>query len=63
MRFELEDEFKSKIKETPEARKLKEVVSFFSAWLRSYQDLLSDFNQRFIERLEDLEKDLLLLKY
>ncbi|TFG08780.1 ArsR family transcriptional regulator [Candidatus Thorarchaeota archaeon] len=51
------------VKETPEARKLKEVVSVFSAWLGSYQDLLSDFNQRFNERLKDLEKDLLLLKY
>ncbi len=51
------------VKETPEAKKLKEVVSVFSVWLGSYQDLLTDFNERFNERIEDLEKDLLLLKF
>ncbi|MHA2047678.1 MAG: hypothetical protein ACW99G_23090 [Candidatus Thorarchaeota archaeon] len=44
-------------------RKLKEVVTVFSAWFGSYIDLLSEFNQRSNERLKKIEKDLLLIKF
>jgi DNA-binding transcriptional regulator GbsR (MarR family) len=50
-------------KSTPESRKLKEVVSVFSAWFGSYLDLLTEFNQRFDERLNKLEQDLLSMKF
>jgi len=50
-------------KESSEGKKLQEVVSVFSAWMGSYLDLLSEFNQRFDERLKKLERDLLLLKF
>jgi DNA-binding transcriptional regulator GbsR (MarR family) len=50
------------IKAKAESRKLKEVVSVFSAWFGSYLDLLTDFNQRFNDRLKKLERDLLLMK-
>ncbi len=53
----------SEIKESPEGKKLKEVVTVFSAWFGSYLDLLSDFNQRFNERMKELERDLLLMKF
>jgi DNA-binding transcriptional regulator GbsR (MarR family) len=46
-----------------EGKKLKEVVTVFSAWFGSYLDLLSEFNQRFNERLEQLEKELLLTRF
>ncbi|MFW9769219.1 MAG: GbsR/MarR family transcriptional regulator [Candidatus Thorarchaeota archaeon] len=48
---------------SPEGKKLLEVVSVFSAWMGSYLDLLSEFNQRFDERLKKLEKELLLIKF
>lgn len=51
-----------KVKASPESKKLKEVVTVFSAWFGSYLDILSEFNQRFNERLKKLERDLLLLK-
>jgi DNA-binding transcriptional regulator GbsR (MarR family) len=51
------------IQSTPESKKLKEVVSVFSAWFGSYLDLLTDFNRRFDERLKELEQDLLSLKF
>jgi DNA-binding transcriptional regulator GbsR (MarR family) len=50
-------------RKSPEGKKLQEVVSVFSAWMGSYLDLLSEFNQRFDERLKKLEKDLLLIKF
>ena len=50
-------------KESPEGKKLQEVVSVFSAWMGSYLDLLSEFNKQFEERLKKLERDLLLIKY
>jgi DNA-binding transcriptional regulator GbsR (MarR family) len=50
-------------KESADGKKLKEVVTVFSAWFGSYLDLLSEFNQRFNERLKELEKDLLLIKF
>ena len=52
-----------KVKATPESNKLKEVVTVFSAWFGSYLDLLSEFNQRFNERLKTIERDLLLMKF
>jgi DNA-binding transcriptional regulator GbsR (MarR family) len=60
------DEWKSlpeKIKVKAESKKLKEVVTVFSAWFGSYLDLLTDFNQRFDERLKKLERELLLMKF
>ncbi|MHA2355404.1 MAG: GbsR/MarR family transcriptional regulator [Candidatus Thorarchaeota archaeon] len=51
------------VKVTGESRKLKEVVTVFSAWFGSYLDLLTDFNQRFNERMKKLERDLLLMKF
>jgi DNA-binding transcriptional regulator GbsR (MarR family) len=51
-----------KVKATAESKKLKEVVNVFSAWFGSYLDLLTDFNQRFNERLGELERELLLMK-
>jgi DNA-binding transcriptional regulator GbsR (MarR family) len=50
-------------KESAEGKKLKEVVTVFSAWFGSYLDLLSEFNLRFNKRLKKLEKDLLLVKF
>jgi DNA-binding transcriptional regulator GbsR (MarR family) len=51
------------IKMSAEGKKLKEVVTVFSAWFGSYLDLLSEFNQRFNERLKEIEKELLLIKF
>jgi DNA-binding transcriptional regulator GbsR (MarR family) len=51
------------IKLTPESRKLKEVVTVFSAWFGRYLDLLTEFNRRFDERLNELEQDLLSMKF
>ncbi|MHA2178372.1 MAG: GbsR/MarR family transcriptional regulator [Candidatus Thorarchaeota archaeon] len=51
------------VKESAEGKKMKEVVTVFSAWFGSYLDLLSDFNQRFNERLKKIEKELLLIKF
>jgi len=51
------------VKVMPESRKLKEVVTVFSAWFGSYLDLLTDFNQRFNERLKKIERELLLMKF
>ena len=51
------------IKDKAESQKLMKVVTVFSAWFGSYLDLLSDFNQRFIERLKKLERDLLLKQF
>ena len=50
-------------KKTAESKKLNEVVRVFSAWFGSYLDLLNDFNKRFDERIKELEKDLLLMKF
>lgn len=41
-------------KQSKEAQKLQEVLSVFTAWFSSYIDLLSEFNQRFDERLLEL---------
>jgi len=49
--------------ESPEGEKLKEVVSVFSAWFGSYFDLLSEFNRRFDERIKQIEKELMLIKF
>ena len=46
-----------------EGRKLKEVVTVFSAWFGSYLDLLSEFNERFNERLKEIERELLLIEF
>jgi len=51
------------IKESADGVKLKEVVTVISAWFASYIDLLSEFNQRFNERVKKIEKDLLLVKF
>jgi DNA-binding transcriptional regulator GbsR (MarR family) len=51
------------VKKTKEADKLNEVVSVFSAWFGSYLDLLADFNQRFDERIRELEREFMLLKF
>ncbi|MHA1904478.1 MAG: GbsR/MarR family transcriptional regulator [Candidatus Thorarchaeota archaeon] len=51
------------VKVKAESRKLKEVVTVFSAWFGSYLDLLTEFNQRFNERLKKIERDLLLLRF
>jgi len=51
------------IKESAEGKKLKEVVTVVSAWFGSYLDLLSEFNQRFNERVKKIERDLLLIKF
>ncbi len=51
------------VKANAESKNLKEVVTVFSAWFGSYLDLLTDFNRRFDERLEKLERDLLLMKF
>jgi DNA-binding transcriptional regulator GbsR (MarR family) len=60
------DEWKTlpeKTKVNAESKKLKEVVTVFSAWFGSYLDLLSDFNQRFNDRVKKLERELLLKKF
>ncbi len=60
------DEWKTlpeSVKATKESRKLKEVVTVFSAWFGSYLDLLTDFNLRFNERLKKIERELLLMKF
>ena len=46
--------------ESPQGKKLKEVVTVFSAWFGSYLDILSEFNQRFEERMKEIEKELLV---
>ncbi|MFW9805528.1 MAG: helix-turn-helix domain-containing protein [Candidatus Thorarchaeota archaeon] len=51
------------VKEGSEVKKLKDVVTVFSAWFGSYLDLLSEFNQRFNERLKELEREILLTKF
>ena len=48
---------------SPEGKKLMEVVTVFSAWFGSYLDLLSEFNQRFEERLKEIERELMLIKF
>jgi DNA-binding transcriptional regulator GbsR (MarR family) len=50
------------VKDYAETRKLKEVITVFSAWFGSYLDLLTEFNRRFNERLGDLERELILKK-
>jgi DNA-binding transcriptional regulator GbsR (MarR family) len=50
-----------KAKDNAESKKLKEVITVLSAWFGSYLDLLSEFNQRFNERLGQLEYELLLM--
>ena len=49
-------------RDSDKGKKLKEVVTVFSAWFGSYLDLLSEFNQRFNERLEELETEILLAR-
>ena len=49
------------VKETDEARRLKEVVSVFDAWFVSYIELLSEFNTRFNEKMDELEQHLFRL--
>jgi DNA-binding transcriptional regulator GbsR (MarR family) len=56
-------ELPTDIQEGAEGKKLKEVATVFSAWFGSYLDLLSEFNQRFNERLKTIEKDLLLTRF
>ncbi|MHA2187244.1 MAG: GbsR/MarR family transcriptional regulator [Candidatus Thorarchaeota archaeon] len=51
------------VKVKAESNKLKEVVTVLSAWFGSYLDLLTEFNQRFNERLKKIERDLLLLRF
>ena len=46
------------VKETEEAKRLKEVVLVFDAWFVSYIDLLSEFNIRFNEKMDELEKEI-----
>jgi DNA-binding transcriptional regulator GbsR (MarR family) len=50
-----------KIKTNVESKKLKEVVSVFSAWFGTYLDLLTEFNRCFNERLGELEREILLM--
>lgn len=50
----------SEVKTSAESKKLKEVVTVFSAWFGSYLDILIDFNKRFGERLKEIERDLIL---
>jgi DNA-binding transcriptional regulator GbsR (MarR family) len=50
-------------KKSATGRKLKEVVTVFSAWLGSYLDLLTEFNERFNERVKQLEREILLTKF
>ena len=45
-------------KESDEAKRLKEVVTVFDAWFVSYIELLSDFNERFNEKMDELERQL-----
>jgi hypothetical protein len=52
-----------KVKGTPESQKLKEVITVFVAWLSSYLDLLTEFNQRFNDKVKEIEKELLLKRY
>ena len=49
------------VKETDEAKRLKEVVWVFDAWFVSYIELLSEFNNRFNEKMDELEKELFSL--
>jgi len=51
------------IKKSDDGRKLKEVVAVISAWFGSYLDLLSEFNKRFDERVKEIERDLLRIKF
>ena len=46
-----------------ESKKLKEIISVFSAWFGSYIDLLADFNHRFDERLKEIERDIVLDRF
>ena len=46
------------VKETDEAMRLKEVVYVFDAWFLSYIELLSEFNTRFNEKMDELERQL-----
>lgn len=47
-------------RESGEGKQLEEVVTVFSAWFGSYLDLLSEFNERFNDRLNELERELML---
>ncbi|MFX0055634.1 MAG: GbsR/MarR family transcriptional regulator [Promethearchaeota archaeon] len=51
------------IKSNPEGVKLKEALTVFSAWFRSFLDLLTDFNNSFSERVKEIERDLLLSQF
>ena len=41
-----------------EAKRLHEVIIVFEAWFSTYIELLSDFNTRFRERINELEREL-----
>ncbi len=45
-------------KNTEETKRLHEVVIVFDAWFSSYLELLTDFNKRFREKMDELERDL-----
>ncbi len=45
-------------RETPEAQRLKEVVTVFNAWFLSYLELMTEFNTRFNEKMDELERKL-----
>ncbi|MHA1907831.1 MAG: GbsR/MarR family transcriptional regulator [Candidatus Thorarchaeota archaeon] len=53
----------AEVRNTAEGKKLNEVVTVFAAWFGAYLDLLNDFNQRFFDKVKELERDLLLLKF
>jgi DNA-binding transcriptional regulator GbsR (MarR family) len=45
-------------KNSDEAKRLHEVVTVFEAWFTTYLELLSDFNMRFREKINELEREL-----
>lgn len=45
-------------KETPEAKRLLEVVTVFDAWFLSYLELMTEFNAKFNEKMDELERRL-----
>ena len=47
-----------KVKDSDGGKRLLEVVTVFEAWFSSYLELLTDFNKRFSERMEELEREL-----
>ncbi|MCW4050566.1 MAG: MarR family transcriptional regulator [Candidatus Bathyarchaeota archaeon] len=45
-------------KNSDEAKRLHEVVIVFEAWFATYLELVSDFNVRFREKMNELEREL-----